>query len=274
MAVAFSGGIDSTFLLKVAAMALPKDKLLAVTACSPTYTQEELKTARNTTKNFGVRHKIIKTYELEDKNFSANPVNRCYFCKKELFGRLKDIAKAEKLNFVVDASNLSDKEDFRPGSVAKEEFRVRSPLQEAGLGKKEIRALSKKIGIKDWDKPAAACLASRIPYGRKISAAILKQVNGAERYLRSLGFPEVRLRYYNGLCRIEVAKGDIPRLIIKRKQIIDKLKKLGYNYITLDLEGYRTGSMNEILDSKDVKDSIRTVILDKRVKYHVLIEGD
>ncbi len=244
--VAYSGGVDSTLLLKVSKVTL-KDKVLAVTADSPTYPQEELNSAKRMAQEIGVRHKIIKTYELKDKNFSFNPVNRCYFCKRELFSRLKDIAKRNNLNFVIDASNSSDKKDFRPGNKAKEEFKIRSPLQEAGFSKEDIRALSKKMELGTWNKPALACLASRIPYGRKITPPILTRINKAEVFLRRLGFLQVRLRHYNGLCRIEVFKDDIPKLISQHDLIVEKLKRLGYNYVTVDLEGYRTGSLNEVI---------------------------
>ncbi|MFH1889222.1 MAG: ATP-dependent sacrificial sulfur transferase LarE [Candidatus Omnitrophota bacterium] len=245
--VAFSAGVDSTFLLKVASMVLPRNKILAVTASSATYPREELLLAKDIARAFGVRHKVIKTQELKDKRFSANPVNRCYFCKRELFGRLKAIAKRFKLNFVLDASNISDKEDFRPGSKARKEFRVRSPLQESGFTKEDIRISSRKLGLATWDKPTLACLASRIPYGRKITARLLARVNEAEIFLRQLGFYQARLRHYNGLCRIEVPKKDIPGIIRHDKVIVEKLKSLGYNYITVDLEGYRTGSLNEVI---------------------------
>lgn len=244
--VAFSGGVDSTLLLKVVSMALPGDKILAVTASSQTYPEEELRFSKDMARNLGVRHKIIKTAELKNKNFTANPVGRCYFCKKELFMRLKALAKELKLNFVVDAGNVSDKKDFRPGNKAKEELKIRSPLEEAGLTKKDIRILSKKLGLSTWDKPSLACLASRVPYGKKITSGILARINKAEGFLRQAGFRQVRLRHYNGLCRIEVLKEDIPRLIIRRNLIVEKLKRLGYNYVTVDLAGYRTGSMNEI----------------------------
>lgn len=242
--IAFSGGVDSTFLLRVASLVLPEDKILAVTAFSPTFPEDELVFSKNIARRFGVRHKIIRTGELQNKKFISNTVNRCYFCKKELFSRLKNIATKSKLNFVADASNISDKSDFRPGNIAKQEYQIRSPLQEAGLTKEEIRKLSRKLGLDTWDKPSLACLASRIPYGIKISSGLLGRINQAEAYLKGIGFQQVRLRHYNGLCRIEVAKGDIPRLISKRHQVIDKLKKIGYNYVTIDLEGYRTGSMN------------------------------
>ncbi|MBU1726133.1 MAG: ATP-dependent sacrificial sulfur transferase LarE [Candidatus Omnitrophica bacterium] len=244
--IAYSGGVDSTFLLKAASLALPKDKILAVSANSATYPKEELLFAKRMAKELGIRHKIIQTKELESSYFTFNPINRCYYCKKELFSQLKKIAKEFKLNFVCDASNVSDKLDFRPGNRAKQGLGVRSPLVEAGLSKEDIRKASRKLGLKTWDKPSLACLASRIPYGTKITPKLLDRINQAEVYLRQIGFNQVRLRHYNGLCRIEVLKDDLPRLLKKRNQVIDKLKRLGYNYITLDLEGYRTGSMNEV----------------------------
>ncbi len=245
--VAFSGGADSTFLLKAASMALPHDKILAVTASSYTYPKEELLFSKSIARLFGVRHKIIKTDEIKNPRFAANPVNRCYFCKKELFAALKDIAKKYGFNFVADASNVSDKKDFRPGDKAKKEFKIRSPLQEAGLNKKDVRLLSRKLGLSTWDKPAMACLASRIPYGRGIAPSILMRINKAELFLRQMGFSQVRLRHYDGLCRIELNKNDIPKIIAKHDLVVEKLKRLGYNYITVDLEGYRTGSLNEVV---------------------------
>lgn len=245
--IAFSGGVDSTLLLKVASLVLPKDKILAVTALSPTYPKEELLNSQNIAKYLGIRHMVIRTYELRDRRFISNPVNRCYFCKKELFSRLKDIASRFKLNFVLDGSSVSDKRDLRPGNMAKQELKVRSPLAEADFSKEDIRKLSRWLGLSTWDKPSLACLASRVPYGTRISLGLLKRINQAETYLRALGFKQVRLRHYNGLCRIEVGKDDILRLVTKRNQVIDKLKKIGYNYVTLDLEGYRTGSMNEVI---------------------------
>ncbi|MFH1413725.1 MAG: ATP-dependent sacrificial sulfur transferase LarE [Candidatus Omnitrophota bacterium] len=242
--VAFSGGVDSTFLLKVASLVLPNSKILAVTANSPTYPEEELLLSENIAKRLGVRHKIIKTSELKDKRFISNPINRCYYCKKELFKRLKRIAGAYKLNYVLDASNLTDKLDFRPGDIAGRELKIRSPLLEARLTKQDIRRLSKKLGLVTWDKPSLACLASRIPYGTQISRKLLNRVSRCENYLKRIGFRQVRLRHYNGLCRVEVLKKDIPTLINKRQQVVNRLKKFGYNYVTVDLEGYRTGSMN------------------------------
>jgi uncharacterized protein len=246
--VAFSGGQDSAFLLKICSMALPKDKILAVTAVSATYPKDELAKAKILAENIGVRIKIIKTAELDNKSFTANSIKRCYFCKKELFAKLIAIAERNKLNFVLDASNVSDQKDYRPGNIAKKEFKVKSPLLTAGFSKEDIRKLSKKLGLSSWNKPSLPCLASRVPYGIKITAKLLRRIDQAEAYLNSLGFRQVRLRHYNGLCRIEVDKDDIHRLLNKRRAIVCRLKDLGYNYITVDLEGYRTGSLNEVIN--------------------------
>lgn len=244
--VAYSGGLDSTFLLKAACDCLG-DKVLAVTADSATYPREELIFAKKIARSLGVKHIIIKTDEIKNEKFIKNPVDRCYYCKRELFLKLNKLAKQFKLKFVVDASNASDKFDFRPGLRARHELGVRSPLEEAGITKEKIRALSKKLGLSTWDKPSLACLASRIPYGTKIEQKILKRISDSESYLRKLGFKQVRVRHYNALCRIEVMKEDIPVLITKRNQIVEKLNNLGYNYITVDLKGYRTGSLNEVI---------------------------
>lgn len=245
--IAFSGGADSTFLLKAATLVLPRERILAVTAYSPAYPKDELIFSKKIARRLGVRHKIIRTRELENKRFIFNPADRCYFCKKELFARLKKMALKSKLDVVLDASNLSDQSDLRPGNTAKREYKIRSPLQEAGFTKEEIRKSSRELGLSTWDKPSLACLASRVPYGTRISPRILGRIDQAEAYIRNAGFKQVRLRHYDGLCRIEVEQKDISRLINKRKQVVDKLKKLGYNYVTIDLEGYRTGSMNEVI---------------------------
>jgi uncharacterized protein len=244
--VAYSGGADSTFLLKVCADVLA-DKVLAVTAISPTYQKSELRFSKSMAGKLGVAHKILKTFELNNKRFAANPVDRCYYCKKELFSTLKDIAGKNNFNFVADASNKTDTLDYRPGVKAKKELNVRSPLQEAGLTKEEIRALSKKLGLPTWDKPSLACLASRIPYGKAISGTILERVYNAETVLNEMGFLQARVRHYDTLCRIEVPENEIAKLVARRAQVVDRLKKMGYNYITVDLEGYRTGSMNEVI---------------------------
>ena len=245
--VAFSGGQDSAFLLKVCALLLPPDKILAVTAVSATYPKGELAKARILAKQIGARLKVIRTRELNNKKFTANSITRCYFCKQELFLKLVALAKQNKLQVVLEASSLTDKSDYRPGNIAKCELKIKSPLIEAGFNKEDICRLSKKLGLSSWNKPSLACLASRIPYGVKITADLLKRIDQAEVYLSSLGFRQVRLRHYNGLCRIEVDKSDICRLFNKRKRIVERLKGLGYNYITVDLEGYRTGSLNEVI---------------------------
>jgi pyridinium-3,5-biscarboxylic acid mononucleotide sulfurtransferase len=245
--IAFSGGVDSSFLLKAAKDVLPRKNLLAVTAVSETYTGSELKQAKKTAKSFGVIHKVIFTKEMKDVNFVKNPVNRCYYCKKELFKRLKLEAKKNKFAFVLDASNIDDKKDYRPGSIAKAELGVRSPLQEAGMAKKDIRKYSKKLGLETWDSPAMACLASRVPYGTGISKDILRKIELAEEFLRHLGMAQVRVRYHNDIARIEVEKKNIKRFLNREfcDKIIKHLKSLGFCYIVLDLEGYRTGSLNE-----------------------------
>ncbi|MDD5692665.1 MAG: ATP-dependent sacrificial sulfur transferase LarE [Candidatus Omnitrophica bacterium] len=246
--VAFSGGSDSAFLLKACSMVLPKDKLLAVTAFSATYPESELRKAKILAGEIGARHKVLKTAELNNKKFVSNSVKRCYFCKKELFTKLISIARRNKLNFVLDAGNISDEKDYRPGNIAKKELKIKSPLVESGFSKEDIRKASRKLGLSTWNKPSLACLASRIPYGTKITVGLLKRIARGEEYLVGLGFKQVRLRHYNGLCRIEVDKGDIGSLLNRREAIVGKLKSLGYNYITVDLEGYRTGSLNEVID--------------------------
>lgn len=242
--VAFSGGVDSTFLLKVASTVLPKDKLLAVTAVSTTYPDRELRDAERIARKIRARHRIIHTKEMHQPQFKKNLPNRCYFCKKELFTQLRKIARKEDLLNVLDASNISDEKDFRPGNKARLKLKVRSPLVEADLGKDDIRNLSKKMGLETWNKPALACLASRVPYGIPIEKQILERVNKAEEFLIRIGFFQVRVRDYGVLARIEVSKDQIKKLILKCGLIVEKLKSLGYSYITVDLEGYRPGSMN------------------------------
>ncbi|MFC1671905.1 ATP-dependent sacrificial sulfur transferase LarE [Planctomycetota bacterium] len=247
--VAYSGGVDSTFLLAVAAEEL-KGKVLAVTAESQTYAQAEKKEALEIAASMGVRHMSVWTDELGAPGFAENPPERCYHCKKELFGKLSEIARAEGLDVVLDASNADDCSDFRPGRKAAQELGVRSPLVEVGLGKSEIRALSKDMGLRTWSKPAMACLASRFPYGERITIDKLERVEKAEEFLRELGFAQFRVRSHGDVARIELdekgigeaVKGDL------RCRIAERLKAIGFSYVTLDLEGYRTGSMNEVLE--------------------------
>jgi len=244
--LAYSGGVDSTFLLRVAKEVL-RDEVLAVTARSPTYSHRELKFAREMARLLGARHLIIKTDELDNPAFVANPQNRCYFCKKELFSKLKKIAKMHRCRFVIDAFNLDDDADFRPGTVAMREEGIRSPLKEARFRKKDVRRYSRILGLPTRDMPSFACLASRFPYGTRITRSGLKRVERAEEEIRRLGFSQIRVRDYADTARIEVEEDKIPELLTRHRFIVDKLKKLGYNYVAVDLEGYRTGSMNEVL---------------------------
>jgi len=247
--VAFSGGVDSSFLLKMAKDTLSSGNVLAVTAVSGTYTGSELKQAKRFAKDLGVRHKIIHTSELKDKNFTRNPVDRCYYCKKELFRKLVQMAKIKGFNYVLDASNTDDAKDYRPGTKAKKEFGVRSPLVEAGFSKHDIRRFSRKLKLKTADLPSMACLASRFPYGEKINKNALRKIESAEGFIKSHGISQVRVRLHNNIARIEVEKDDIKRFMNTGfcDKITKRLKKLGFKYIALDLEGYRTGSLNEVL---------------------------
>jgi len=250
--VAFSGGVDSSFLLKAAIDALPEKNVLAVTAASETYTDSELKQAKKFARHLGARHRIIYTNELRDRNFARNPSDRCYYCKKELFGRLKDIARKQGMRFIVDASNLDDKKDYRPGNIAKKEFNVKSPLQEAGITKADIRNYSKIMRLETWDMPSMACLASRVPYGKRINKGTLKKIERAEDFVKRQGIRQVRVRCHEDTARIEVEQKDIKKFLNNRfcDKIIKHLKALGFLYVVLDLEGYRTGSLNEGLKQK------------------------
>ena len=244
--VAFSGGVDSTFLLKVAHDTL-SNKVIAATATSPTYPESELKDALRLASEMGVRHIVFDSNELEIPGFSENTLKRCYHCKSDLFEKLKE--KAEELGFswVVDGSNSDDLKDYRPGRDAAVELGVRSPLMEAGLSKDEIRGLSRELGLDTWNKPSFACLSSRFPYGTEITVDGLKKVGKCEEALREAGFSQYRVRYHGEVARIEVPDAEMPRLLNKdiREKVVKVFKKEGFTYITLDIEGYRTGSMNE-----------------------------
>lgn len=248
--IAFSGGVDSSFLLS-AANGVLKDRLLAVTGVSKSIPGSEIEQAVSLARKLKVRHRLIA--DIPPKEFWENPARRCYYCKKALFSRLKKIAEKEKLKFVLDATNRDDLRDYRPGSRALRELGIRSPLKEAGLTKSEIRQLSRKIGLATWKKPAMACLASRVPYGERITPEKLLMIGQAEEYLRKLGFSLVRVRLQGRSGRVEVARDKIPAAIRSRGKIFRKLKALGFVYVSLDLEGYRCGSANEVLGWKRKK---------------------
>jgi len=243
--VAFSGGVDSTLLLKVAHQVLGEN-VLAVTAVSETLPPGELEEATTLAASIGARHQIIQSEEMAKPAFQANPRNRCYYCKEELFSTLATLARAAGIPHVLDGSTLDDQSDHRPGRQAAKEYQVRSPLIEAKLSKAEIRELSRTLGLPTWDKPAMACLSSRFPYGTPITGEGLRQVGGAEKALHELGFRQVRVRHHNEIARIEVGAEEIPRLLDPEvaRQVVEALKATGYTYITVDLEGYRTGSLN------------------------------
>lgn len=246
--VAFSGGVDSTFLLRVAKDVLGEN-ILAVIASSEIYPEREKQEALRLAEELNVRYKVIQTKELDNPDFRSNPPERCYFCKSELSSRMKKIAADEDIPFVCDGSNFEDTQDFRPGLKAAEEHGVRSPIKEARLMKDEIRLLSKMSNLPTWDKPSIACLSTRFPYHTRIERESLRQIDRAEEYLRSLGFSQVRVRHHGNTARIEVDPEEFAKIVDAktRKKIVQNLKKMGYLYVTLDLAGYRTGSMNEPL---------------------------
>ncbi|MCL0088268.1 ATP-dependent sacrificial sulfur transferase LarE [Dehalococcoidia bacterium] len=249
--VAYSGGVDSTFLLKVAQEVL-RDKVIAVTATSETYSSRELKSALSTAQELGVKHILIHTEELTNHDFAGNPKERCYFCKRELISKLNDIAGEHNLSYVLDGSNYDDLADYRPGMKAVCELGARSPLQESGLTKNDIRSLSRQMNLPTWNKPSLACLASRIPYGDRITKEKLMMIDQAEAFLRDLGIGQLRVRHHETIARIEVLPEDIPLFLQPdlREKISGRFREIGYSFITLDLQGYRMGSMNEPDDLK------------------------
>ena len=246
--VAFSSGVDSTFLLRVAHEELG-ERVVAVTARSHTFPKRELDEAAAFCRAEGVRHEVIDSEELDIPGFAENPPDRCYHCKRELFGRLLAFALENGLAAVLEGSNIDDDGDYRPGRRAIRELGIVSPLHEAGLTKAEIRALSREMGLPTSDKPSFACLASRFPYGERITAATLARVEKAEQWLLDAGFGlrQLRVRSHGDMARIEVPSDDIPRLAARAAEIAAAFKDLGFAYVTLDLLGYRTGSMNETL---------------------------
>jgi len=250
--LAYSGGVDSSLLLRAAAETMGQN-LIAVTAVSETYSAEELDLAKRFTALLGVRHRILQTDEFSREEFSRNGSDRCYYCKRELFGKLRQIADAEGIVWMLDGSNTDDLRDHRPGRKAAAEFSVRSPLAETGLSKQEIRDLARRLGLNMWDKPSLACLSSRIPYGTRITLSLVRNIQAAEDVVRSLGIRQVRVRHHGDTARIEVDRDDLIRIMAEdaRPMIVDSFKRLGYAYVCLDLEGYRTGSMNEVINKEE-----------------------
>jgi uncharacterized protein len=246
--IAFSGGVDSSLLLKVAVDTLG-DKAVAFTEASPLHQSWELTEARELAQQLGVRHIVIEADELANPEFAANPANRCYLCKQEIYGGAIRIAAELGLTVIADGSNLDDLQDYRPGRQALEEMNIKSPLLEAGLTKDEIRAASRALGLPTWNRQSLACLASRFPYGTTITTDNLKQVELCETFLRSEGFTVFRVRYHNDMARIEVGSSDIARLAASplREKVVAHFKAAGFTYVAVDLEGFRSGSMNEVL---------------------------
>lgn len=255
VAVGFSGGIDSTLLIRVATDTLGKNAL-AVIGRSETYPTREFEEAIQLATSFGSRYRVVNTEETDNLKFKENPPDRCYFCKTELFGKLNVIAKEERMRWIADGTILDDLGDFRPGMRAKSEQDVRSPLLEAGFTKSDVRSLARALGIPTWDKPSFACLSSRFPYGHGITKENLMKVDAAETFMRDLGFRFFRVRHHDDrTARLEVGPQEIDRLFEStlREKIVSQFKGLGFAYVTLDLQGYRTGSMNEVLSEDEKK---------------------
>jgi len=251
--VAFSGGVDSAFLAAVATDVLG-DRALSVTADSPSYPLRHRELAVRIARDFSLHHEFVATSEMASPEYTANPSNRCYYCKQELFGRLTALARDRGFAAVVDGNNADDRGDYRPGREAAREHGVLSPLDEAGLTKIEIRQLSRRLDLPTWDEPASACLSSRIPYGAEVTVEKLRMVEQAEDVLHSLGFRHCRVRHHGDVARIELGAEDMARALggEVRAAIVRDLKRIGYRYISLDLQGYRTGSLNEVLPLRAV----------------------
>jgi pyridinium-3,5-biscarboxylic acid mononucleotide sulfurtransferase len=245
--VAYSGGVDSTLLLKTCVDVLGPQHVLALIAASETYPEKEVEAARRLAESMGATHETVRTSEMKDEVFLANTKERCYHCKLHLFGDALKMAEKRGFRHVVEGSNVDDQGDYRPGRRAIAELKIRSPLLEAGLTKKEIRALSEKLGLPTFNKPSLACLASRIPYGTKIDEEILLRIDRSEAFLVGLGIAQVRVRFHGGVARVEVEDEAFDTVLDHKDEIVDALRGFGFIYVTLDLKGYRTGSMNEVL---------------------------
>jgi pyridinium-3,5-biscarboxylic acid mononucleotide sulfurtransferase len=246
--VAYSGGVDSAYLAVVAHQTLSR-RSLAVTAVSPSYPTYQRQTALDIVQQFGLHHELVASREMDDANYVANPSNRCYFCKHDLYSRLQLLAVDRGFHWIVDGNNLDDTGDYRPGRQAGRELEVRSPLIEVGLHKDEIRELSRRLGIPNWDQPASACLSSRIPYGSAVTSEKLRMIDRGEDVLRVMGFSQSRVRHHGDVARIEIARGELPNVL--RLEVFERLsrefKTIGFKFVTVDVDGYRTGALNEVL---------------------------
>lgn len=244
--VAYSGGVDSAYLL-AAAHTILGERALGVTAVSPSLAASELEDAKTVAAQIGARHVLIESHEVENPSYLANQADRCYFCKDEVYGLLSNYAREQGFSAVADGTNLDDMQDPRPGRRAAKQHGILAPLVEAGFSKADVRAASHALGLPTWDKPAMACLSSRVPYGTPITLTMLTQVERAELLLRRLGLGQVRVRHHGDTARIEIDPQDFPAVLAHREEIVTRLQGMGYTYVSLDLAGYRTGSMNEAL---------------------------
>lgn len=249
--IGFSAGVDSSVVAAAAHAALGA-RALAVTAVTETITQEDLELAGSIVRQLGLQHELIRYNELEIEGYAANPVNRCYYCKDALYVRLRDLAQERGLAVVLDGANADDASDYRPGRQAAAEQGVRSPLLELGLTKADVRLLAAGYGLPNHDKPSAPCLSSRVPYGTAITPEILEQIDRAERALRDMGFRELRVRHHDDLARVEIPRGDFPKALELADHIEHALREFGYRYVTLDLRGFRSGSLNEVLTQIEI----------------------
>jgi len=251
LVIGFSGGVDSTFLVSEAFKVLGS-KVLAVTVDSAFCPRREIQEAQELAAVIGVKHQLLQVRPLSDKKVAANPPDRCYYCKKKIFSELLAVAQAAGITYVADGSNVDDDKDYRPGRKALQELQIVSPLRQAGLTKADIRALSKERGLPTWQKESAACLASRIPYGEELTTEKLRRVEEAEAFLAPLKLQHLRVRSHGNLARIEVSEADFPKLLAEpfKMKLITSFKEFGFKFVTLDLEGYRTGSLNEALPKK------------------------